>query len=61
MRLFNDGMVGVCGTMIEGYNEGWIDFGGVARSLGRVPLEAVLKELAGKANVRYGSLADHRA
>jgi hypothetical protein len=24
--------VGVCGTMIEGYNEGWIDFGGVARS-----------------------------
>jgi hypothetical protein len=23
--------VGVCGTMIEGYNEGWIDFG-VARS-----------------------------
>jgi hypothetical protein len=34
--------------MIDGFNEGWIDFegAGAERSTGRIPLEAVLKGLA---------------
>ena len=34
--------------MIDGFNEGWIDFegGGAERCTGRIPLEAVLKALA---------------
>ena len=34
--------------MIDGFNEGWIDFegGGAEHRTGRIPLEAILKHLA---------------
>ena len=34
--------------MIDGFNEGWIDFerGDTEHRTGRIPLEAVLKDLA---------------
>jgi hypothetical protein len=38
--------------MIDGFNEGWIDFegGSAEHRTGRIPLEFVLRELADKAD-----------
>jgi NAD(P)H dehydrogenase (quinone) len=36
--------------MIDGFNEGWIDFegSGAEHRVGRIPLETVLKDLAAR-------------